>query len=311
MLNSRTSIAGGLVALLAIGSSFACAQDAGEVSRASLIAEATRVTPGQTLLLGLHFDLDDMWHIYWDGRNDTGFAPTIDWSLPDGVEAGPMLWPAPNRYVSPGEILDHVYEGQPTILIPVTIDAGVEPGTTLEIAGEVEWLVCKELCLPGFGSVSIELEVGGAGNSSASDQPKLSRSNPIGKAAAELPKPVTPEEPVEGLELRWSDGSVTVAFEGATQLAFYPSNASSSLVSALDDGQAKGDTLTLRLASKERDLSNNKERRLVGVIKVSTEGGEPRWYSIDFGADGLRKPADADTIAPVRDRVAPKPDSGH
>jgi len=296
--------------MLAIGSSVVCAQSAGEVSRVSLIAETTRVSPGQTVLLGLHFDLDDKWHIYWDGQNDTGFAPTIDWTLPDGVKAGPMLWPAPHRYVSPGQILDHVYEGEPTILIPVTIDASVEPGMTLELAGEVEWLVCKDLCVPGFGSVSVDVRVGGTGNSSASEPAILSPRDPIGKAVARLPKPVLPEEMVEGLELRWSDDAVTVRFEGASQLAFYPSAASSSLVSVLADGEAEGDTLVLRLEPKERDLSENTEQRLVGVLEVNTEDSEPHWYTIDFGADGLRKPANTDAIARVRNRVAPKPDSG-
>ncbi len=292
----------------------ASAQDAGEVSRASLITETKSVQPGQTLLLGLHFELDDMWHIYWDGRNDTGFAPTVDWTLPEGVKAGPMLWPAPHRYESPGDILDHVYEGQPTILIPLTIGDNVEPGTTLEIVGEVEWLVCKDICLPGFGSVSIDLKVSSGGN--ATSAAKISTSNFIGLAASRLPQPVLPDQPVEGLDLRWSDEAVTVKFDGATQLAFYPSSSSSSLVSILADGKAEGDTLTLRLAAKNQDLSKNKELRLAGVLEVRAADGEPKWYAIDFSADGLRKPANADLISRVRDRVEskpedPKPESGH
>lgn len=280
------------------------------MSKASLIAETTRVTAGQTILLGLHFDLKNEWHIYWDGRNDTGFAPTIEWTLPEGVKAGPMLWPAPHRYESPGEILDHVYEGQPTILIPLTIEFGTVPGTKLEIAGEVEWLVCKDLCLPGFGPVSIDLDVVRMGNSSAITPPKLSASQPLGKAASHLPEPMLPDEAVEGLELAWSDKAVTVRFEGATELAFYPAMESTILVSALKDGHAEGETLTLNLVSEDRDLSKSEERRLVGVLEVHPEDGEPRWYTIDFGADGLRKPADADLIARVRARVEPKPESG-
>ncbi|UYV13381.1 MAG: hypothetical protein NCW75_03630 [Phycisphaera sp.] len=310
MPTSLKPIARTLVAILAAGSSLACAQEADEVSQASLITETTRVTPGQTLLLGLHFDLKDKWHIYWDGRNDTGFAPTVEWTLPEGVKVGPMLWPAPHRYESPGEILDHVYEGRPTILIPVTIEYGTVPGTKLEIAGEVEWLVCNDICLPGFGPVSIDLDVVRMGNSSALTPPKLSVSDPIGHAAANLPEPILPGEAVEGLELGWTDDTVTIRYEGASELAFYPAMESTSLISALKDGVAKGDTLSLHLASAERDLSKNEERRLVGVLAVVPEAGEPRWYTIDFGADGLRKPANADTIARVRDRVEPKPESG-
>ncbi len=306
MPTCRHAIAAGLLAILMMGVPTAHAQDASDVSKVSLVGEAARVVPGQTILLGLRFDLEDKWHIYWDGRNDTGFAPTVEWTLPEGVTVGSMLWPAPHRYVSPGDILDHVYEGEPTILIPVTIDAGVLPGTTLEIAGEVEWLVCQDICLPGFGPVSIELNVERIGNSVFSPPP-LSRSEPIGKAAERLPRPVLPGEAVEGLELSWSDEKVTARFAGATEVAFYPAMASTSLVSALEDGHAKGDTLTLRLASEARDLSKNGERRLIGVLEVHVDGRGPSWYMIDFGADGFRKPADAEAVSRVRDRVDRRP----
>jgi thiol:disulfide interchange protein DsbD len=301
-------LAGGIVAMAAMGGHVASAQDAGEVSKASLVAEATRVQPGQTILLGLQFELESHWHIYWDGRNDTGFAPMVDWTLPEGVTVGPMLWPAPHRYVSPGDILDHVYEGRPTILVPLTIGEDVEAGTTLEIAGQVEWLVCKDVCLPGFGSVSVNLDVASGGNETNAGA--LPASDPIGRAAARLPQPVLPDRPVDGLDLQWGDEAVTVRFAGATQLAFYPASESSSLVSALADGEAKGDTLTLRLAPKSRDLSGNTELRLAGVLEVRAAASQPKWYLIDYSADGLRKPDDAEAIARVRDRVGAKPESG-
>lgn len=302
MTSSRHAISGILAALLGLGAVPVLAQDAGEVSKVSLVAERDRVVPGQTILLGLTFDLDDHWHIYWDGRNDTGFSPTVDWTLPEGVTVGPMLWPAPHRYESPGGILDHVYEGRPTILIPVTIGDGILPDTTLQIAGQVEWLVCNDVCLPGFGPVSIELVVGRMGNSSFS-APRLSSSETLGKAAARLPEPVLPGNPPKGLSLVWKDEQVAVRFEGATEVSFYPSLASTSLVSALEDGHAKGNALTLRLEPKERDLSKSEDRRLIGVLEVRREGHEPGWFLIDFGADGYRAPANAETISRVRDRV--------
>ena len=79
-----------------------------------------------------------------------------------------------------------------------------------------------------------------------------------------------------------------------------------SLVSMLEDGHIKGDTLALRLASPENDLSESDERRLIGVLEVKTDDGTS-WHLIDFGNDGLRKPADSETISRVRDRVERQP----
>lgn len=301
-----STIIAGIIALASAAP--ALAQEADAVSKASLIAETTRVYPGQTMLLGLKFELEDGWHIYWDGRNDTGFPPMVDWTLPEGVTVGAALWPAPQRYVSPGDILDHVYEGEPTILFPVTIDPSVVPGTELSIEGEVEWLVCKAICLPGFGPVSIDLQVSRLGNSSALTPPALPAESDIGRAAARLPAPVTAQKPVEGLSLVWGEQSVRVHVEGATELQFYPAMASTSLVSPLTDAQAEGDTLTLRLASKADDLSTRETRGLVGVLEVSRgDEDKPRWYTIDFGADGWREPANAEAISRVRDRVEREP----
>ena len=287
---------------LAFASASHAQQEATDVSRVSLLAEARDVRPGQTVLLGLHFELDEHWHIYWDGRNDTGFPPSVQWALPEGVSVGPMLWPAPKRYISPGGILDHVYEGSPTVLVPVTISPDVAPGHTLNIAGEVEWLVCNDLCLPGFGPVSIELSTVEADAGPPVEPARLKPIDPIGRAAARLPKPMIASAQTEALTLTWSETSVGVVYEGATAVAFYPSMASVSLVSMIDDAYATGDTLSLRLASPEDDLSEANERRLVGVLEVTTDAGTS-WHLIDFGSDGLRTPADAELISRVRDRV--------
>ncbi|MFI4917616.1 MAG: protein-disulfide reductase DsbD domain-containing protein [Phycisphaerales bacterium JB060] len=298
------------IGLLALATSHAKAQDAEDVSEVSLIAETTRVYPGQTILLGLRFELKDKWHIYWHGRNDTGFAPIANWALPEGVTVGPMLWPAPQRYESPGNILDHVYEGQPTILVPLTVAAGARPGTSLNISGEIEWLVCRDICLPGFGPVSLNLEVVPPPQQDAGADDPLSSSGDIGRAAARLPEPVTAGDAPEGLRLQWSDRVVTVQYPGASSLAFYPAMASTSLVSAFEDATADGDSLSLRLASRERDLSDEAERRLVGVLEATMQGDESRWYLINFGADGFRTPEQTELISRVRERVGNRSQRG-
>lgn len=283
------------------------AQDASDVSKASLIAESGRVAPGSTVLLGLHFKLADGWHIYWNGRNDTGFAPEVDWTLPQGVTVGPFLWPAPERYVSPGDILDHVYEGNPTILVPITISPDAAPGATLAITGEAEWLVCKELCLPGFGPISIELTVGEASEGQAET---ISPSSDMGYAAMRLPEPVTPAMQPDEFTIAWMAGSAIVRAPGAKSVEFYPALSSASLTNTLEDARAEGDSMRLRLATEDRGPSTNDERRLVGVLAIESASGEWRWYQIDSGPDGFRAPENAELISRVRQRVGSTANDG-
>jgi DsbC/DsbD-like thiol-disulfide interchange protein len=285
----------------------ALAQDAGEVSKVSLVAESDEAAPGKTLLLGLRFELSEGWHIYWNGRNDTGFAPEVDWTLPKGVTVGPLLWPTPKRYVSPGDILDHVYEGTPTILVPITIEPGVEAGTMLKIAGKVEWLVCNELCLPGFGSVTIEVTVAGDSREEAG---RLRPGSDIAVAASRLPRPVLPSALPDDFTIAWSEDAATVRAPGATSLAFYPARSSVALVSMLDDAHAGGDSMRLRLAPERRSESTQGERRLVGVLAVKDASGELRSYQIDAGPDGFRAPAHSALVSRVRQRVGGHSDGG-
>lgn len=294
-------------AALACVSRSAQAQDASDVSEASLIAESVQVAPGTTVLLGLHFELADGWHIYWNGRNDTGFAPEVDWALPEGVAVGPLLWPAPERYISPGDILDHVYEGNPTILVPVTISADAAPGSTLSISGEAEWLVCKELCLPGFGPISIDLTVGEASTTRAAP---LSRASDIGQAATRLPEPVAAATQPESFTVAWTAEAVTVRAAGSRSVEFYPALSSTPLANTLADAQAKGDTMRLRLASESRGMQTNDERRLVGVLAIESASGVKNWYQIDSGPDGFRTPENSELVSRVRQRVGNPADDG-
>lgn len=296
MFDRIAVLASALGLVLGLAAPSAMAQDAEDVSKVSLISESPTVQPGQTVLLGLHFELADAWHIYWDGVNDTGFPPAVDWDLPEGVAVGPMLWPAPKRYESPGNILDHVYEGSPTILIPLSIDESVAPGTALRIAGQVEWLVCNDICLPGFGPVSIDLEVvSREGN--AQNRP-LDPSTSIGRAASRLPEPLHAIEALPSLRIDWSDTRARVAYEGAASLRFYPSTETVRFVSVLDDASTTGDELSIRFEEAGG--------RLAGVLEVGTPDGV-KWYLMDAGPEGLRPPQDSESIARVRDRVSRTP----
>ena len=55
--------------------------------------------PGESVTLIWRFELADDWHLYWTGRNDSGYPPLIELDLPEGWVAGGLQWPAPERYV--------------------------------------------------------------------------------------------------------------------------------------------------------------------------------------------------------------------
>ena len=127
----------------------------------SLLADSTAVEPGHSFFIGIHFKLEEGWHLYWRFPGDSGAAPQVEWQLPEGFEAGPIRWPLPHLLQSEGDLFTNVYEKD--LLLPVEIRPPKElPSTPLLFKAKLKWYVCKETCLPGSEEVSLELPAGKA-----------------------------------------------------------------------------------------------------------------------------------------------------
>ena len=123
-----------------------------------LLYEQDAIVPGETFNLGLRFELEPEWHIYWVNPGASGLPPEVDWKLPAGFEVGEIQWPAPERISLEG-LVSYGYYGDVTFVVPVTAPKDLELGATVPIEAEVFYLICKEVCLPGDGVVSLELPV--------------------------------------------------------------------------------------------------------------------------------------------------------
>ena len=88
MIRSVKGVVASAAAALSVGTQ-AIAQDAEDVSQVALISESTTVLPGQNVLLGLHFELAEGWHVYWDGFND--ISATVIHTRPHTTVGTPVI----------------------------------------------------------------------------------------------------------------------------------------------------------------------------------------------------------------------------
>lgn len=229
--------------------------------RARLVTEHAALVPGREAWIGITFTIAPKWHIYWNGLNDTGGGAEVTLTLPEGYEAGKILWPAPKRYISPGDILDHVYEDRVTLLVPVKVPADARPGSTATIGAELSWMVCSDVCLLGGDSLSLGVPVG-----EALPEDRPSKAGPdaplFAQARARLPKPIPKENPPVTIE--WTDGAARIRVPGAERLAFYPAAEFMGFESVRRDGEAKGDTLVMKI-----NPFTDGPVRLVGVLEAT------------------------------------------
>lgn len=130
---------------------------------------------------GLRFRLNDGWHIYWTNPGDSGGPPTVTWTLPHGVTAGPFIWPAPSR-LPLGPLMNYGYEGDAVLPVRLTVDSAVRQ-RPLSIRADVRWLVCREVCVSGKGTVALTLPLPAADRTAATEW-----SERIAAARAAVPK---------------------------------------------------------------------------------------------------------------------------
>jgi len=109
---------------------------------------------GETSNAGLYFKLESGWHVYWQNAGDSGEPPQIKWTLPAGITAGPLQFPAPQR-LPLGPLMDFGYENE--VLFPFSFDVAnsAKPGPAA-LKAHVEWLVCREVCIPGKADLEID-----------------------------------------------------------------------------------------------------------------------------------------------------------
>jgi DsbC/DsbD-like thiol-disulfide interchange protein len=122
--------------------------------RASLVADRAEIGAGSTYHIGVRFEIEDGWHIYWRYPGGAGLATAVELELPDGLQAGPLLWPLPIAFAQSGGIPGYGYEDSVVLASEVTVPAGSDRRRAGKVHAEVSWLACKSLCV--FGSAELE-----------------------------------------------------------------------------------------------------------------------------------------------------------
>jgi DsbC/DsbD-like thiol-disulfide interchange protein len=247
-----------------------------------LIAENQWVTPGHGFSLGLHFQLEKGWHIYWINPGDSGEPPRLTWQLPPGLSPGVIEWPAPRR-LGTSSVVDFGYQDAATLIVPVHSEANLAAQPLVRLGAEIKLLVCREMCIPGKTQLSLTLPI-----KSQPPAPDERTRELFAAARKDLPRPAPQNWKFSVGDAK--DSFVLGANLGSqiTQAIFFP------LADAQIDNAAPQNLQPLpsgfRLTLRKSDRLLKPIDRLQGVLALS----DSRAYLID---------------APVSKRGAPKNNS--
>jgi len=143
----------------------------------------------EELPLGLEFRLAPGWKIYWRTPGEAGLPPTLDLQMANGAPLQSQIeWPVPKRFNAFG--FDN-FGYADAVILPVAV-RGYDRGAALQIRGQVEALVCSDICVPLAGALRLDLADGPAEPSSmamviaqfAAKVPRIDAPSPIKIATA-------------------------------------------------------------------------------------------------------------------------------
>ena len=132
-------------------------------AKVSLVAENNSLAAGQTAWVGVLFDLEKGWHIYWVNPGDAGEAPKIQWHLPAGFQAGEIRWPTPARLPT-GTVIDYGYEGKVLLPVSLRVPAGYRPANPVTLSADVRYLICREVCIPAAALAKLSIPSANSGD---------------------------------------------------------------------------------------------------------------------------------------------------
>jgi thiol:disulfide interchange protein DsbD len=113
----------------------------------TLLSETASVEPGASFWVGLRQRIAPGWHTYWTNPGDSGEPPTVEWALPPGWAAGPLVFPQPER-VPVGPLMSFGYTREVVLLTRLTAPPDLPMGLPVSLRAHAAWLVCELICIP-------------------------------------------------------------------------------------------------------------------------------------------------------------------
>lgn len=260
---------------------------------AELLAHAPQgVAAGQPLWVGLRLTHQPHWHTYWKNAGDSGLPTELRWTLPPGIEAGPIDWPTPSK-IAVGPLINYGYAGTVLLPVPLTVTPAFKAplvGGSITIKLHASWLVCREECVPEEGDFALTLPVASstALNASAFDA-----------AHADVPQALAApsEAQIEGQTLKLRVAGLPAAARGRT-LTVFP-EIGSVIDDAKDSSQAwHGEVWTATLPlSPQRNQSPG---TMPLVLALADSAAARAGAGAGAATDAVSDTASGPSSAPVR-----------
>ncbi len=127
-------------------------------SQIRLISPLSKNNNQNEIYLGLEYQLNDGWKTYWQSPGEGGFPQNIRWNKSNNIKSLDILWPTPSYF----EILGIQSIGYTEkVIFPLKIILENNLKKTF-ISLDINYLTCKDICIPGKAKLELLIPPGPA-----------------------------------------------------------------------------------------------------------------------------------------------------
>ena len=125
-------------------------------SKVRLISAKKSIDNTDEIILGLEYQLEQGWKTYWKSPGGGGFPQKIIWNNSVNIKDIIIDWPTPEDF----EILGLTSLGyEEKVIFPLTVKLK-DPNKLTEINLNTNYLVCKDICIPGNANLFLQIKPG-------------------------------------------------------------------------------------------------------------------------------------------------------
>lgn len=267
--------------------------DRDSIVKTAVIANTTAIKPGQKFLVGVTYTMLPEWHIYWKNPGDSGKPTSIRFTLPEGITAGDVQYPAPIRFMSEGDLMSFGYEKEVTLFAEMTAGDKLPESGSVDITINTDWLMCSDRCIPNRKELKLTLPIG---EGKPANQIAFARYQAQVPSSGKLPEGVSAKVSTEGnvstftVTIKPADGEkLLVGGHGAgSGTYFYPAPGKDHVLEVptvegkkSSDGKTYEGPVTVKWAAEGTSPDTPALKKLQGTLTMQTASGKPVLLDID------------------------------
>ena len=236
-------------------------------AKIELLVETNEIVANEDFVIGIKFEIEPGWHIYWKNPGDSGLPAEIKWKNTETIGFKKFLWPSPQK--TPEEpLMTYGYYNEVVLPAIFSVDSDyIKIGPSIF---EIDFLICEKICIPEKAVIDFDLSSYSDGDIQASREILSSWYNEL---PINFDRKLLVEASNNYFSIEWENKNNDI-----TQAYFFPEN------KGLIKYSSKQDFYNLENSTKlvvERPIKySNNAKNVIGVLEVQFANTK-KTYQID------------------------------